>query len=400
MTAALEKEMLPEAGIPLAWFEVLHHLSQAKDGAMRFQELARVSGISDSGASRRLEQMIKAQLIERLSCPTDRRGVFAHITDKGEAAYKRGHAVFVDGQRVVVRDSTLQESAYFVSTNGVWRHNVHASVRADLLVAANDPYALEECRRQPAPLNMTTLLSDFCAGPAKIRATLVAYDEQTGLRARMNVTHNRLPPDALVGPDGDATQTLLDGGGNVDCEGSPLKLFAGITSTTTLSKTTASSSTTTAASSSTRRTTAPKHTPRPDDDDDDRKTTPRPDDDDTPRPHGGNRTHHGGGDEERRHERLEPWQIALLVIFGIIVLLFVVLIIYLGATVENVTAASVREWRLTREDEQEQLLEPQVVIVGEQPTSTAHQRRPPKRQIGSVVSSTPPSKHLTTHDLF
>jgi DNA-binding MarR family transcriptional regulator len=99
MTAALEKDMLPEAGMPLAWFEVLHHLTQAPDGAMRFQELARVSGITDSGASRRLDQMIKAELIERVACPTDRRGVFAHITPKGEAAYKRGHAVFVRSLR-------------------------------------------------------------------------------------------------------------------------------------------------------------------------------------------------------------------------------------------------------------------------------------------------------------
>lgn len=99
MTAALEKDMLPEAGMPLAWFEVLHHLTQTPEGAMRFQELARVSGITDSGASRRLDQMIKAGLIERLSCPTDRRGVFAHITIKGTAAYKRGHTVFVKSLR-------------------------------------------------------------------------------------------------------------------------------------------------------------------------------------------------------------------------------------------------------------------------------------------------------------
>ena len=99
MTAALEKDMLPEAGIPLAWFEVLHHLSGAPDGAMRFQELARVSGITDSGASRRLDQMIKAGLIERRSCPTDRRGVFAHMTAKGQAAYRKGHAIFVRSLR-------------------------------------------------------------------------------------------------------------------------------------------------------------------------------------------------------------------------------------------------------------------------------------------------------------
>ncbi|HZQ49250.1 MAG TPA: MarR family winged helix-turn-helix transcriptional regulator [Candidatus Dormibacteraeota bacterium] len=99
MNAALEKDMLPEAGMPLAWFEVLHHLSNAPDGAMRFQELARTTGITDSGASRRLDQMIRAGLIERTACPTDRRGVFAHITPKGQAAYKRGHAVFIRSLR-------------------------------------------------------------------------------------------------------------------------------------------------------------------------------------------------------------------------------------------------------------------------------------------------------------
>jgi len=93
MTAALEKDMLPEAGIPLAWFEVLNHLTRAPGGLLRFQELAKVSGITDSGASRRLDQMIKAGLIERQSCPTDRRGAFAHITAHGRAAHKRAGAV-------------------------------------------------------------------------------------------------------------------------------------------------------------------------------------------------------------------------------------------------------------------------------------------------------------------
>jgi DNA-binding MarR family transcriptional regulator len=95
MSAALEKDMLPEAGIALGWFEVLHHLTRAPDGLMRFQELAKLAGISDSGASRRLDQMIKAGLLERRSCPTDRRGVFAHLTARGRAAHRRAHAVFI-----------------------------------------------------------------------------------------------------------------------------------------------------------------------------------------------------------------------------------------------------------------------------------------------------------------
>jgi len=95
MTAALEKDMLPDAGMPLAWYEVLRHLTQAPQGLMRYQDLAKVAGITDSGASRRLEQMVKAGLIDRKSCPTDRRGVYAHITPAGESGFKKAHAFFV-----------------------------------------------------------------------------------------------------------------------------------------------------------------------------------------------------------------------------------------------------------------------------------------------------------------
>jgi DNA-binding MarR family transcriptional regulator len=95
MTAALERDMAPEAGMPLAWYDVLLNLTRSPGGMMRYQDLARVAGITNSGASRRLEQMTKAGLIERRSCPTDRRGVFAHITAKGEAAFKTAHRVFL-----------------------------------------------------------------------------------------------------------------------------------------------------------------------------------------------------------------------------------------------------------------------------------------------------------------
>src|SRR6266446_5462778 len=95
MAAALERDMVPEAGMPLAWYEVLLNLSRAPGGMMRYQDLAKLAGITNSGASRRLEQMTKAGLIERRSCPTDRRGVFAHITAKGEAAYKTAHKIFL-----------------------------------------------------------------------------------------------------------------------------------------------------------------------------------------------------------------------------------------------------------------------------------------------------------------
>jgi DNA-binding MarR family transcriptional regulator len=95
MLAALEKDMEPKTGIPLAWYQVLAELSRAKDGMLRFQDLARVAGISESGASRRLNQMIKSGLIDRHICATDRRGVYAHLTSKGKAAYEKGHVIFL-----------------------------------------------------------------------------------------------------------------------------------------------------------------------------------------------------------------------------------------------------------------------------------------------------------------
>jgi DNA-binding MarR family transcriptional regulator len=95
MTAAIESDMLPEAGMPLGWYEVLAHLNRAPQAMMRFQELAKVAGITDSGASRRLDQMIKAGLIDRHSCPTDGRGVYAHMTPAGQAGFERAHAVFL-----------------------------------------------------------------------------------------------------------------------------------------------------------------------------------------------------------------------------------------------------------------------------------------------------------------
>ena len=95
ITAAIEKDMLPEAGMPLAWYEVLQHLNRAPQGLMRYQELAKVAGITDSGASRRLDQMVKAGLIDRRSCPTDRRGVYAHLTPTGKAGFDKAHVVFL-----------------------------------------------------------------------------------------------------------------------------------------------------------------------------------------------------------------------------------------------------------------------------------------------------------------
>src|SRR5258708_7412595 len=52
MTSAIEKEMLPKAGINLGWYEVLAHLRQAPNEMLRFQDLARIGGTPGRGAAR------------------------------------------------------------------------------------------------------------------------------------------------------------------------------------------------------------------------------------------------------------------------------------------------------------------------------------------------------------
>src|SRR5258706_2211824 len=65
VAAALERDMVPEAGMPLVWYEVLLNLSPAPGGIMRYQDLAQRAAITNSRASRRLEQMTQARRIHR-----------------------------------------------------------------------------------------------------------------------------------------------------------------------------------------------------------------------------------------------------------------------------------------------------------------------------------------------
>src|SRR5258708_39509931 len=64
VAAALERDMVPEAGMPLVWYEALLNLSPAPGGMMRYHDLAKVAAITNSGASRRLAQMTQAGLID------------------------------------------------------------------------------------------------------------------------------------------------------------------------------------------------------------------------------------------------------------------------------------------------------------------------------------------------
>ena len=93
----LEHELQTERDMPLTWFDVLAQLEGAPDGRMKMRDLADSILLSKSGVTRLVDRMERAGLIERASCETDRRVVYAAITDKGRKRFASAAPVAVRG---------------------------------------------------------------------------------------------------------------------------------------------------------------------------------------------------------------------------------------------------------------------------------------------------------------
>src|SRR2546421_9046900 len=91
---AVSDRLEAEAGIPLAWYEVLAVLAGAPDGALRMQDLGQSMWLSKSGLTRLCDRIEEPGYISRQSCPTDRRGTFAVITDDGRAKVSDARPIF------------------------------------------------------------------------------------------------------------------------------------------------------------------------------------------------------------------------------------------------------------------------------------------------------------------
>ena len=76
---------LREFGLDLGEYEILVRLSDADGHRVRMAELADSVQQSRSRLTHTVGRMETAGLVERVSCPTDRRGVWAHLTDQGMA---------------------------------------------------------------------------------------------------------------------------------------------------------------------------------------------------------------------------------------------------------------------------------------------------------------------------
>lgn len=79
----LERELQDEQDLSLADYDVLFQLAASEQGRLRMSELAERLLLSRSGATRLVDRLESAGYVARASCATDRRGLWAHLTEAG-----------------------------------------------------------------------------------------------------------------------------------------------------------------------------------------------------------------------------------------------------------------------------------------------------------------------------
>jgi DNA-binding MarR family transcriptional regulator len=87
--AKIEAELKAAGFPPLSWYDVLLELSRAEHGRLRPLELEHRTLLAQYNASRLIDRMEKAGLVERLPHPEDGRGQLVAITAEGRALQKR-----------------------------------------------------------------------------------------------------------------------------------------------------------------------------------------------------------------------------------------------------------------------------------------------------------------------
>ncbi|MDG4859997.1 MarR family transcriptional regulator [Streptomyces sp. T-3] len=88
LTYQLEKDLQP-FGLTMNDYEILVNLSESKDTRMRMSDLAGATLQSKSRLSHQITRMENAGLVRRENCESDRRGLYAVLTDHGLDTMKK-----------------------------------------------------------------------------------------------------------------------------------------------------------------------------------------------------------------------------------------------------------------------------------------------------------------------
>jgi DNA-binding MarR family transcriptional regulator len=104
-----------QGGLPLESYDVLLELYYAPDRRLRLKELGARVVLTRSGISRLVTRLEKEGLVVRESVDQDARGVYAGLTKKGEAAFRRTWPLYAEGIREVFGSCMTEDEALTIA---------------------------------------------------------------------------------------------------------------------------------------------------------------------------------------------------------------------------------------------------------------------------------------------
>jgi DNA-binding MarR family transcriptional regulator len=108
-SAQLQRELLRDASMPHAYYEILVRLSEAPDRTLRMSDLADAAESSRSRLSHAVSKLEDQGWVRRDTCATDRRGAFAVLTDAGFSALESAAPGHVETVREYLFDRLTPE---------------------------------------------------------------------------------------------------------------------------------------------------------------------------------------------------------------------------------------------------------------------------------------------------
>jgi DNA-binding MarR family transcriptional regulator len=95
----LDRELREEVGIPHAYYAIMAVLSEQPEPALRMNEIAERLRFSKSRLTHAIGRLEERGWVERATCPTDRRGAYAVLTEAGQQALAAAAPTHVTGVR-------------------------------------------------------------------------------------------------------------------------------------------------------------------------------------------------------------------------------------------------------------------------------------------------------------
>jgi len=118
LAAALNRQLLADSALSTADYQVLVVLSETAGGQLRAGELGRATGWEKSRLSHHIKRMQARQLVERLDCSTDGRGLLVSITAEGRRAIEEAAPGHVRTVRDYVIDVLTPEQLEVLAAAG------------------------------------------------------------------------------------------------------------------------------------------------------------------------------------------------------------------------------------------------------------------------------------------